>query len=336
MSYSESHNVLEDAVLLRGRCSSSLEEDEAAAAATTTTEKKTMRRRRREVVVLSGEEEEDEEQQRKLSKSDLRQVELLGRSLSSNKLEESPIEGSVLVLARIRDRVTNVTNLSWRQAFFAVSNGGVLRIFRSVEDRSKWAELAHLAENLAKWRSAISDAHVVSCLRDLPENEASMCRRIGRRRTYCGATRARCAALGPTPIERDEDERSDGDDENDERDDDTDSTCSSGASFVIPRSNSDPDRASLIQGGCYQTQSSYATFEVWLRSDIANPNAKPVLKFAGSRNHSDVLALHHALLTCSQHFHGPKQAHTFLIGGNHHQSRPNSFHHHQSSFITSQ
>lgn len=299
--------------------------------------KTTLRRRRRDGPTDGGEDEDEEEQIRKLSKSDLRQVELLGRSLSSNKLDESLIEGSVLVLARIRDRATNSTNLSWRQAFFAVSNGGVLRIFRSAEERAKWAELAHLAENLAKWRSAISDAHVVSCLRDLPETEASMCRRAGRRRTYCGATRARCAALGPTPIEGDEDERSDSGCGGRGGDDDTNSTCSSRGSFVFPRSDSDPDRAALIEAGCYQTPSSYLTFEVWLRSDIANPNAKPVLKFAGSRNYSDVQVLHNALLTCSQRFNGPKQAHTFFIGGTHHPSHQKSFHHQcQSSFVTTQ
>mmetsp|Transcript_5512 Transcript_5512/g.14178 ORF Transcript_5512/g.14178 Transcript_5512/m.14178 type:complete len:331 (+) Transcript_5512:208-1200(+) len=243
----------------------------------------------------------DEPPNKALSRSDLRQVELLGRSLSSTRLEGmEPIEGMVLVLARCRDRNKNC-NLSWRKAFFALSHGGILRIFRSAEDRRKWADLGPAAENLAKWRSAMSDAHVVSCLRDLPEHEASLCRRLGRkhRTAYCGPSRARCAALGPTPIEADEQPHRPTSDE------------------VAGSSGKDDDAASVeTEPGDKPTvtatvrHSTYQTFEVWLRADIANPNAKPVLKFAGAQS-SDVADLHHSLLTCSHHFHGPKPSPPF-------------------------
>jgi len=236
------------------------------------------------------EESPEERGEGELSRSDLRQVELLGRSLSSNTLEDAtPLEGRVLVLARCRDRQSNELNLAWRSAFFALSSGGVLRIFRSADDRSKWAELGTAGENLAKWRSAMSDAHVVSCVRRLPESEASSCRRAHRRPPYCGATRARCAALGPTPIERDED---------DNESVETDSNCSTPGLAT---------RDELIQKGCRAKLSAYDTFEVWLRNDIQNPNAKPVLKFAGTEHASDLLPLHSALLACSHHFLGPRQ-----------------------------
>lgn len=233
-----------------------------------------------------------EDPSKALSRSDLRQVELLGRSLSSNKLDDSaPLLGQVLVLARCRDRQSNELNLEWRTAFFAVSGGGVLRIFRSLEDRARWADLGRCGENLSKWRSAISDAHVVSCLRELPEHEARLCR--PRKRAYCGATRARCQALGPTPIERDEDEDGEAD----------------VAHAPAKRHTADDASAAKIRGAlrCGGSKPPYHTFDVWLRNDIANPNAKPVLKFAGRTCSSDIAYLHHALITCSHHFHGPKQ-----------------------------
>lgn len=233
-----------------------------------------------------------DEKPKALSRSDLRQVELLGRSLSNSQLDYStPLEGQVLVLARCRDRQSHALNLSWRSAFFAVSHGGVLRIFRSAEDRQKWVELGTNGENLAKWRSAISDAHVVSCLRELPAAEASVCRRV-RKRAYCGATRARCAALGPTPIEGDED----------------DDVVSVDTASPVSSPPQPLRRLELFEAGCsVPSKQPYYTFDVWLRNDIANPNAKPVLKFAGRDHVSDIRALHHSLLTCSQHFQGPKQ-----------------------------
>mmetsp|Transcript_19753 Transcript_19753/g.61150 ORF Transcript_19753/g.61150 Transcript_19753/m.61150 type:complete len:354 (+) Transcript_19753:281-1342(+) len=233
------------------------------------------------------------------------------------------LEGHVLVLARCRSRTDpKKFRLSWRSAHFSATQGGVLRIFRSPDDRAKWADLGSSCENLAKWRSALSDAYVVTGVRDLtdgpPPPPSHVCSSpSSKKRDYCGALRAKCAALGSVVEE-----------ELDADDDDASSrggcnrmSLSSETVFSsrsLSSSSDDDDDANA--GSPFQRRnpmppprrprfaapSAYRTFEVWLKEDVTKLGARPVLKFAGNGAH-DLDALRAHLFGCTRFQARPKQ-----------------------------
>jgi len=353
--------------------------------------------------------------------------------VSSNCLYSGPqpLEGHVLVLARCRSRrsapakkkpssksskaargaadASSSFRLSWRSAYFSLSNGGVLRIFRSPEDRARWTDLGTTCENLAKWRAPVTDAFVVSAVADLPARDApttppgsafasssasskggaarhhsraadpfsvqpyspaamspsSVMTPGSKKRDYCGALRARCAALGPAPLEESSEDPGSEDDVSCVTADDRRSFTSARSSSLSSNEDEGPPRPSPLKQQQQQQQKRpcfddeqhrrrsaspplpprssrppcspprrsssslaasspeatppphvgvlprpppppprlYRTFDVWLRADIHDPNACPVLKFAGSDAH-DVRNLQEHLVACSHHFRG--------------------------------
>mmetsp|Transcript_20305 Transcript_20305/g.26307 ORF Transcript_20305/g.26307 Transcript_20305/m.26307 type:complete len:363 (+) Transcript_20305:115-1203(+) len=242
-------------------------------------------------------------------------------------LSEEPIEGKLLVLARCKTRASPPLNpqehirsctpggltwcqrqqsffrLSWKSAYYSLSAGGVLRIYRSAQERSKSLSLGQSGENLAKWHSAISDAYVVSRIQELPERDApgttaNTVAMVSKKRDYCGAFRQRCAALGPAPDEADEC-CEDGSSDNSGAMLSSATSSLSKSDRVVSLSSSVDDEELFLE------RSRFRTFELWLRNDISDPNACPVLKFAALAGDNDLTNLQEHLLRCCQRFHGP-------------------------------
>ena len=231
---------------------------------------------------------------------------------------QSSLEGRILVLARCKgSRGTSKFKLSWRSAHFSLVSG-ILRIFRTAEDRAKWSDLRDLGsscENLAKWRSAMTDAYIVSSIKDLDECPVQV---VDKKRDYCGVSRATCAALGSL-VEEDDD------DNNNPNDRPALRSFSSSSDFLENDDDDDlidhhlPDRRrqtdieerrrhrqpSVPTSSMIHPRPSsqvYRTFDVWLKDDVTNPAARPVLKFAGTDDIHHIATLQAHLATCTQRF----------------------------------
>jgi len=170
------------------------------------------------------------------------------------------VEGAVGVLARCRD-ARGAPTLDWRPAAFSLGLvDGCLRIFRSEDERRAWHALG--SDNLAKFAVVIDETHSVGAVvhADAPPSPT---RASDRRRRFRRVLE-------------------------DVREDD----CSDSDATVPPGGASTAPPPKLCSGS-----SSYCTFAVWRRADLAaDRQAVPLLKFAAPpRARRDLDALRESL-----------------------------------------